>query len=107
MQYDSSLRFTPTVSRKRYSKSPAEATRPPNREHAAFLGLNDKYGRFDSDSEQIYGENNEFASITYRFTDPNTGKENGKYVKLTMHKATADSSLPALWMPYSYELFTA
>ena len=73
----------------------------------AFLGLNDKYGRFDSDSEQIYGENNEFASITYRFTDPNTGKENGKYVKLTMHKATADSSLPALWMPYSYELFTA
>lgn len=73
----------------------------------AFLGLNDKYGRFDSDSEQVYGENNEFASITYRFTDPNTGKENGKYVKLTMHKATADSNLPALWMPYSYELYTA
>ena len=43
----------------------------------------------------------------YRFTDPNTGKENGKYVKLTMHKATADSSLPTLWIPYSYELFTA
>lgn len=43
----------------------------------AFLGLNDKYGRFDSDSEQIYGDNNEFASLTYRFTDPNTGKENG------------------------------
>lgn len=73
----------------------------------AFLGLNDKYGRFDSDSEQVYGENNEFASITYRFTDPNTGKENGKYVKLTMHKATADSSLPTLWIPYSYELYTA
>ena len=73
----------------------------------AFLGLNDKYGRFDSDSKQVYGENNEFASITYRFTDPNTGKENGKYVKLTMHKTTADSSLPALWIPYSYELYTA
>ncbi|MEF2742136.1 MAG: M56 family metallopeptidase [Agathobaculum butyriciproducens] len=73
----------------------------------AFLGLNDKYGRFDSDSEQIYGDNNEFASLTYRFTDPNTGKENGKYVKLTMRKATADSSLPTLWIPYSYELYTA
>lgn len=73
----------------------------------AFLGLNDKYGRFDSDSVKIYGDNNEFASLTYQFTDPNTGKENGKYVKLTMHKAIADSSLPALWIPYSYELFTA
>lgn len=73
----------------------------------AFLGLNDKYGRFDSSSEQIYGDNNEFASITYRFADPNTGKENGKYVKLTMHKVSADSSLPALWLPYSYDLFTA
>lgn len=73
----------------------------------AFLGLNYKYGRFDSDSEQIYGDNNEFASLTYRFTDPNTGKENGKYVKLTMRKATADSSLPTLWIPYSYELYTA
>lgn len=84
-----------------------QSDQTPEQGARAFLGLNDKYGRFDSDSEQIYGENNEFASITYQFTDPNTGKENGKYVKLTMHKATADSSLPALWMPYSYELFTA
>ena len=84
-----------------------QSDQTPEQGARAFLGLNDKYGRFDSDSEQIYGENNEFASITYRFTDPNTGKENGKYVKLTMHKATADSSLPTLWMPYSYELFTA
>ena len=84
-----------------------QSDQTPEQGARAFLGLNDKYGRFDSDSEQIYGDNNEFASITYRFTDPNTGKENGKYVKLTMHKATADSSLPALWMPYSYELFTA
>lgn len=84
-----------------------QSDQTPEQGARAFLGLNDKYGRFDSDSEQIYGENNEFASITYRFTDPNTGKENGKYVKLTMHEATADSSLPALWMPYSYELFTA
>lgn len=84
-----------------------QSDQTPEQGARAFLGLNDKYGRFDSDSEQIYGENNEFASITYRFTDPNTGKENGKYVKLTMHKATADSSLPALWMPYSYELYTA
>ena len=84
-----------------------QSDQTPEQGARAFLGLNDKYGRFDSDSEQIYGENNEFASITYRFTDPNTGKENGKYIKLTMHKATADSSLPALWIPYSYELFTA
>lgn len=84
-----------------------QSDQTPEQGARAFLGLNDKYGRFDSDSGQIYGDNNEFASITYRFTDPNTGKENGKYVKLTMHKATADSSLPALWMPYSYELFTA
>lgn len=84
-----------------------QSDQTPEQGARAFLGLNDKYGRFDSDSEQIYGENNEFASITYRFTDPNTGKENGKYVRLTMHKATADSSLPALWIPYSYELFTA
>lgn len=84
-----------------------QSDQTPEQGARAFLGLNDKYGRFDSDSEQIYGDNNEFASITYRFTDPNTGKENGKYVKLTMHKATADSSLPALWIPYSYELFTA
>ena len=84
-----------------------QSDQTPEQGARAFLGLNDKYGRFDSDSEQIYGENNEFASITYRFTDPNTGKENGKYVKLTMHKATADSSLPTLWIPYSYELYTA
>lgn len=79
----------------------------PEQGAAFFLGLGDMYGIFDGDSVKIYGDNNEFASLTYRFTDPNTGKENGKYVKLTMHKTTADSSLPALWMPYSYELFTA
>ena len=79
----------------------------PEQGAAFFLGLGDRYGIFDGDSVKIYGDNNEFASLTYQFTDPNTGKENGKYVKLTMHKATADSSLPALWMPYSYELFTA
>lgn len=79
----------------------------PEQGAAFFLGLGDMYGIFDGDSVKIYGDNNEFASLTYRFTDPNTGKENGKYVKLTMHKATADSSLPALWMPYSYGLYTA
>lgn len=79
----------------------------PEQGAAFFLGLGDMYGIFDGDSVKIYGDNNEFASLTYQFTDPNTGKENGKYVKLTMHKATADSSLPALWLPYSYELFTA
>lgn len=79
----------------------------PEQGAAFFLGLGDMYGIFDGDSVKIYGDNNEFASLAYQFTDPNTGKENGKYVKLTMHKATADSSLPALWMPYSYELFTA
>lgn len=79
----------------------------PEQGAAFFLGLGDMYGIFDGDSVKLYGDNNEFASLTYRFTDPNTGKENGKYVKLTMHKATADSSLPALWIPYSYELFTA
>lgn len=79
----------------------------PEQGAAFFLGLGDMYGIFDGDSVKIYGDNNEFASLTYRFTDPNTGKENGKYVKLTMHKTTADSSLPALWIPYSYELFTA
>lgn len=78
----------------------------PEQGAAFFLGLGDMYGIFDGDSVKIYGDNNEFASLTYRFTDPNTGKENGKYVKLTMHKATADSSLPALWIPYSYELYT-
>ena len=79
----------------------------PEQGAAFFLGLGDMYGIFDGDSVKIYGDNNEFASLTYQFTDPNTGKENGKYVKLTMHEATADSSLPALWMPYCYELFTA
>lgn len=79
----------------------------PEQGAAFFLGLGDMYGIFDGDSVKIYGDNNEFASLTYQFTDPNTGKENGKYIKLTMHKATADSSLPALWMPYSYELYTA
>lgn len=79
----------------------------PEQGAAFFLGLGDMHGIFDGDSVRIYGDNNEFASLTYRFTDPNTGKENGKYVKLTMHKATADSNLPALWIPYSYELFTA
>lgn len=79
----------------------------PEQGAAFFLGLGDMYGIFDGASVKIYGDNNEFASLTYQFTDPNTGKENGKYVKLTMHKATADSSLPTLWMPYSYELFTA
>ncbi len=84
-----------------------QSDQTPEQGARAFLGLNDKYGRFASDSVQIYGDNNEFASLTYHFTDPNTGKENGKYVKLTMHKVTADSNLPALWMPYSYDLFTA
>lgn len=79
----------------------------PEQGAAFFLGLGDMYGIFDGDSVKIYGDNNEFASLTYQFTDPNTGKENGKYIKLTMHKATADSSLPAVWMPYSYELYTA
>lgn len=78
----------------------------PEQGAAFFLGLGDMYGIFDGDSVKIYGDNNEFASLTYRFTEPNTGKENGKYVKLTMHKTTADSSLPALWIPYSYELYT-
>ena len=78
----------------------------PEQGAAFFLGLGDMYGIFDGDSVKIYGDNNEFASLTYRFTDPNTGKENGKYVKLIMHKTTADSSLPALWIPYSYELYT-
>lgn len=79
----------------------------PEQGAAFFLGLGDMYGIFDGDSVKIYGDNNEFASLTYQFTDPNTGKENGKYVKLTMHKAIADSSLPALWIPYNYKLYTA
>lgn len=72
-----------------------------------ILALGGMYSKPDEKSEYYFGDNNEYAALLYRFTDPNTGKENGKYVKLTMHKATADSSLPALWIPYSYELFTA
>ena len=74
---------------------------------STILALGGMYSKPDEKSEYYFGDNNEYAALLYRFTDPNTGKENGKYVKLTMHKATADSSLPALWMPYSYELFTA
>lgn len=74
---------------------------------STILALGGMDSKPDEKSEYYFGDNNEYAALLYRFTDPNTGKENGKYVKLTMHKATADSSLPALWMPYSYELFTA
>lgn len=74
---------------------------------STILALGGMYSKPDEKSEYYFGDNNEYAALLYRFTDPNTGKENGKYVKLTMHKATADSSLPALWLPYSYELFTA
>lgn len=74
---------------------------------STILALGGMYSKPDEKSEYYFGDNNEYAALLYRFTDPNTGKENGKYVKLTMHKATADSSLPALWMPYSYELYTA
>lgn len=74
---------------------------------STILALGGMSSKPDEKSEYYFGDNNEYAALLYRFTDPNTGKENGKYVKLTMHKATADSSLPALWMPYSYELFTA
>lgn len=74
---------------------------------STILALGGMYSKPDEKSEYYFGDNNEYAALLYRFTDPNTGKENGKYIKLTMHKATADSSLPALWMPYSYELFTA
>ncbi len=74
---------------------------------STILALGGMYSKPDEKSEYYFGDNNEYAALLYRFTDPNTGKENGKYVRLTMHKATADSSLPALWIPYSYELFTA
>ena len=74
---------------------------------STILALGGMYSKPDETSEYYFGDNNEYAALLYRFTDPNTGKENGKYVKLTMHKATADSSLPALWIPYSYELYTA
>ena len=74
---------------------------------STILALGGMYSKPDEKSEYYFGDNNEYAALLYRFTDPNTGKENGKYVKLTMHKATADGSLPALWIPYSYELYTA
>jgi beta-lactamase regulating signal transducer with metallopeptidase domain len=74
---------------------------------STILALGGMYSKPDEKSEYYFGDNNEYAALLYQFTDPNTGKENGKYVKLTMHKATADSNLPAVWMPYSYELFTA
>ncbi len=74
---------------------------------STILALGGMYSKPDEKSEYYFGDNNEYAALLYQFTDPNTGKENGKYIKLTMHKATADSSLPAVWMPYSYELFTA
>lgn len=74
---------------------------------STILALGGMYSKPDVKSEYYFGDNNEYAALLYRFTDPNTGKENGKYVKLTMRKATADSSLPAVWMPYSYELYTA
>lgn len=74
---------------------------------STILALGGMYSKPDEKSEYYFGDNNEYAALLYRFTDPNTGKENGKYVKLTMHKATADSSLPTLWIPYSYELYTA
>lgn len=74
---------------------------------STILALGGMYSKQDEKSEYYFGDNNEYAALLYRFTDPNTGKENGKYVKLTMHKVSADSSLPALWIPYSYELFTA
>ena len=74
---------------------------------STILALGGMSSKPDEKSEYYFGDNNEYAALLYRFTDPNTGKENGKYVKLTMHKATADSSLPALWIPYSYELYTA
>lgn len=74
---------------------------------STILALGGMYSKPDEKSEYYFGDNNEYAALLYRFTDPNTGKENGKYIKLTMQKATADSSLPALWIPYSYELYTA
>lgn len=74
---------------------------------STILALGGMYSKPDEKSEYYFGDNNEYAALLYRFTDPNTGKENGKYIKLTMHKATADSSLPTLWIPYSYELFMA
>lgn len=40
----------------------------PEQGAAFFLGLGDMYGIFDGDSVKIYGDNNEFASLTYQFT---------------------------------------
>ncbi len=48
-----------------------QSDQTPEQGARAFLGLNDKYGRFDSDSEQIYGENNVFAVL---FTGIRVGK---------------------------------
>ncbi len=76
----------------------------PEQGAAFFLGLGGSYGIFDGESVQVYGENSEYAKLTYRFTDPNTGKETGAYVNLTMHKVSADTSLPSLWIPQSYDL---
>ena len=78
----------------------------PEQGAAFFLGLGDRYGIFDGDSVQIYGANNDYAKLTYDFTDPNTGKETGAYIELTMHKVSADTGLPSLWLPQSYDLHT-
>lgn len=42
----------------------------PEQGAAFFLGLGDMYGIFDGDSVKIYGDNNEFASLTYQFNRP-------------------------------------
>ena len=76
----------------------------PEQGAAFFLGLGDRYGIFDGESVQIYGENNDYAKLTYDFTDPDTGRETGAYLELTMHKVSADTGLPSLWLPQSYDL---
>ena len=78
----------------------------PEQGAAFFLGLGDRYGIFDGESVQIYGENNDYAKLTYDFTDPDTGRETGAYIELTMHKVSADTGLPSLWLPQSYNLHT-
>ena len=78
----------------------------PEQGAAFFLGLGDRYGIFDGESVQIYGENNDYAKLTYDFTDPDTGRETGAYIELTMHKVSADTGLPSLWIPQSYNLHT-
>ena len=78
----------------------------PEQGAAFFLGLGDRYGVFDGESVQIYGENNDYAKLTYDFTDPDTGRETGAYIELTMHKVSADTGLPSLWLPQSYNLHT-